>query len=105
TATDQLPAVFKALGDWRTQRSYNILRTYWELPTAPQEWAPLLERIDEIWAPNAFVADALRPLFEGPLSIIPPCVEVDEQPEVDRAHFGMRDDIFYFLFSFDYFAY
>jgi glycosyltransferase involved in cell wall biosynthesis len=105
TATDQLPAVFKALGDWRTQRSYNILRTYWELPTAPQEWAPLLERIDEIWAPNAFVADALRPIFEGPISIIPPCVEVDEQPEVDRAHFGMRDDIFYFLFSFDYFSY
>jgi glycosyltransferase involved in cell wall biosynthesis len=105
TATDQLPAVFRTLGDWRTQRSYNILRTYWELPLAPQEWAPLLTRIDEIWAPNAFVADALRPIFEGPISIIPPCVEIDEEPTFDRAHFGMQQDVFYFLFSFDYFSY
>jgi glycosyltransferase involved in cell wall biosynthesis len=105
TATDQLPAVFKTLGDWRTQRSYNILRTYWELPVAPQEWAPLLTQIHEIWAPNAFVADALRPIFDGPISIIPPCVEIDEEPAFDRAHFGLQPDVFYFLFSFDYFSY
>jgi glycosyltransferase involved in cell wall biosynthesis len=105
TATDQVPAVFQALGDWRTERSYNILRTYWELPTAPQEWAPLLTRIDEIWAPNTFVADALRPIFEGPVTIIPPCVEVDDEPDLDRSRFGMRDGVFYFLFSFDYFSF
>jgi len=105
TATDQVPAVFQALGDWRTQHSYNILRTYWELPAAPQEWAALLTRIDEIWAPNTFVADALRPIFEGPITIIPPCVEVDEEPDLDRSHFGMPGEVFYFLFSFDYFSF
>lgn len=105
TATDQVPVVFQALQDWRTRRSYNILRTYWELPTAPPEWAPLLERIDEIWAPNDFVADALRPIFSGPVTIIPPCVEVDPDPALDRSRFGMQDDVFYFLFSFDYFSF
>ena len=75
-AADQLPGMFKKLGRGRTNRSYNILYTYWELPGAPDAWAPWLTSFDEIWAPTRFVAQAFQPIFDGPITIIPPCVEV-----------------------------
>jgi glycosyltransferase involved in cell wall biosynthesis len=103
-AVDQLPGMFEAFGDDRIQKSYNVLRTAWELPNAPREWAPWLARMDEIWVPTAFVQQALAPIYDGPIQIMPHCVEVDVKMEYDRSHFGMDRDRFYFLFSFDYFS-
>ena len=105
TAADQLPLVRATLGDAILSSSYNVLRTYWELPSAPANWQPLLEWIDEIWAPNAFVAEAFRPIFPGPITVLPPCVEPEPPQNLPRSHFGLQDGVFYFLFSFDYFSY
>lgn len=105
TAADQLSLAQRTLGDWRLRNSYTILRTYWELPVAPAEWQSLLDGIDEIWAPNAFVADAFRPIFPRPITIVPPCVEIEGDVRLERAQFGMREELFYFLFSFDYFSF
>jgi len=105
TATDQLPLVRATIGEPLLSGSYNVLRTYWELPFAPASWQPLLEWIDEIWAPNAFVADAFRRIFPGPIVVIPPCVEPQPPQKLARSHFGLKDEVFYFLFSFDYFSY
>ena len=104
-AADQLPAMFKKLGRGRTNRSYNILRTYWELPRAPDAWAPWLASFDEIWAPTRFVAKAFQPIFDKPITIIPPCIEVDSRKYYRKADFGMQEDRFYFMFSFDYFSF
>jgi glycosyltransferase involved in cell wall biosynthesis len=103
-AADQVPAMFDHVGRWKTGHSYNILRTYWELPKAPPEWAGMLNGIHEIWVPNEFVANAFRGLFAGPITIVPPCVEIEMGREFTRPHFGMDNDIFYFMFSFDYFS-
>jgi glycosyltransferase involved in cell wall biosynthesis len=104
-AADQLPAMFDEIGRWKTVHSYNILRTYWELPRAPAEWASMLSGIHEIWVPNEFVGNAFRGIFDGPITIIPPCVEVETDLEFERQHFGLDGNIFYFTFSFDYFSY
>jgi glycosyltransferase involved in cell wall biosynthesis len=105
-AADQFPHSLSEMGERRTRNSYNILRTYWELPEAPREWAPMLDRIDEIWVPNDFVARAFRVIFDGPIIVVPPCVEVgSEAYSFSRAHFGMERDRFYFMFSFDYFSF
>jgi glycosyltransferase involved in cell wall biosynthesis len=104
-AVDQLPAMFREIGRWKTVHSYNILRTYWELPQAPAEWASLLKSIHEIWAPSEFVARAFRGIFDGPISIVPPCVEIEMNLEYAEDHFGLKQDRFYFMFSFDYFSY
>jgi glycosyltransferase involved in cell wall biosynthesis len=90
-STDQLPG--------------NILRTYWELPRAPAEWAALLTGIREIWVPNEFVGTAFREIFDGPITIVPPCVEIETDREFAREQLGLDQDIFYFTFSFDYFSY
>ncbi len=105
TAADQLPTVFADLGQQRISGSYNILRTYWELPRAPEQWRAFLDPIDEIWAPNAFVADAFRHIFPRTISIIPPCVEITKIDHLNRDQFGLFANNFYFLFSFDYFSY
>jgi glycosyltransferase involved in cell wall biosynthesis len=102
---DQLPMMFREVGRWKTAHSYNVLRTYWELPQAPAEWAPTLKRIHEIWVPNKFVGNAFREIFGGPISIVPPCVEINTRSAVGRKHFGLDQNTFYFMFSFDYFSY
>jgi glycosyltransferase involved in cell wall biosynthesis len=101
-AADEVPGMFNELGERRTRNSYNILRTYWELPNAPQEWKLKLVGISEIWAPNQFVADSFRCIFNGPITIVPPCVDVKNVDKLDRSNFGMNEDRFYFIFSFDY---
>ena len=87
-----------------TYYTYNVLRTYWELPRALKAWREMLKDIDEIWAPTSFVADAFRHMFSGPITLIPTTVEVGDGPWKGRDHFGMEPGRFYFLFSFDYFS-
>jgi glycosyltransferase involved in cell wall biosynthesis len=103
-AADQAPVVFGSLDKRLTSGSYNILRTYWELPKAPEAWRPMLQNVSEIWAPNSFVGESFRGIFDGPITVIPPAVVVDEGSIPKRAHYGMEADRFYFLFSFDYFS-
>jgi len=61
---DELPTVFDHVSREHFDRSYNVLRTYWELAKAPEVWRQHLVTIDEIWAPNAFVAESFRPIFD-----------------------------------------
>ncbi len=101
-AADQLPAVRQTIDPRILASSYNVLRTYWELASAPEAWRGLLIGIDEIWAPNAFVAEAFRPIFAGPIQVIPPCVEPVAENLPSRAELGLEPDVYYFLFTFDY---
>jgi GT2 family glycosyltransferase len=103
-APDWVPRVFNTLGAKLTARSYNILCTYWELPEAPKEWRAHLANIDEIWAPNKFIADAFAHIFAGPIVIMPPAMEATGEDHLGRAHFGLDEGRFYFTFSFDYFS-
>jgi glycosyltransferase involved in cell wall biosynthesis len=64
----------------------------------------MLQNVSEIWAPNSFVGESFRGIFDGPIIVIPPAVVVDEGSIPERAHYSMEPDRFYFLFSFDYFS-
>ncbi len=102
---DELPTVFEHVSKDHFDRSYNVLRTYWELAKAPEIWRPHLEAIDEIWAPNAFVAESFRGIFDRVITIIPPCVE-RPVPEMDgHGYFGLEKGRVHFLFSFDYYSF
>lgn len=104
-AANELATVFDNINHSRFDDSYNILRTYWELSRAPEEWRETLANVDEIWAPNEFVADSFRHIFDRTITVVPPCVEVSESAIDGRAQFGMDPSRFYFLFSFDYFSF
>jgi glycosyltransferase involved in cell wall biosynthesis len=104
-AADQVPAVFGTLDSRLLASSYNVLRTYWELSRAPQEWSAMLRGVQEIWAPNEFVGAAFRRIFSGPITIIPPCVATQEGHYPSAAEFGIESGRFYFLFSFDFYSF
>ena len=104
-AADQLPLLLGYLGPWRVGLSRNVLRTYWELPQAPVRWAGALSAVDELWAPKAFVAEAFAAIHAEPILIVPPCVELDFAGPAARSAFGLAEDVFYFIFTFDYHSY
>ena len=103
--TNELPTVFAHIGEAHFRDSYNILRTYWELSRAPEAWRDHLARIDEIWAPNPFIAESFRTIFAGPITVVPPCLDLPELQLDGHKHFGLSADRFHFLFSFDYFSF
>jgi glycosyltransferase involved in cell wall biosynthesis len=103
-ATNQLPHYFSELRKQVMGGRYNILQTYWELAEAPLVWRPLLERIDELWVPNSYVANAFRPIFDRKITVIPACVNINRKQSYPRQYFGLDEDRFYFIFSFDYYS-
>ena len=102
-AADQLLPFYRHFGA-RLEGGYTIFRTYWELSGTPQEWATVLKDVHEIWAPTTFVADTFRTIYDGPITIVPTCVDVKIGKRYDRAYFGLDPARFTFLFSFDYFS-
>jgi glycosyltransferase involved in cell wall biosynthesis len=103
-AADQMPNVLNSIDGRLLNNSYNVLQTFWELPRAPGAWRRMLRPIDELWVPNKFVAEAFRPLFLGPITLIPPAIHVGDGPFPSRDHFRMDPRRFYFMFSFDYYS-
>jgi glycosyltransferase involved in cell wall biosynthesis len=103
-AADQLPAVFRTLDPCQLDESYKVLVPYWELAAAPQEWREKLRAIDEIWAPNGFIAKAFAHVFTGPILVMPPAMEPSGDDYPARAHYGLEESRFYFMFSFDYYS-
>lgn len=101
-ALDQLPGALSRLGPARTGGGYIILRPYWELERIPPDWTGHLEAVDEVWAPTAFIAETFRKDFAGPITVVPPVVDVGVSAPRSRDSFGLREGTFYFIFSFDY---
>jgi glycosyltransferase involved in cell wall biosynthesis len=104
-APDQTQVVLRAIDRRLTRNSYNILRTFWELPYVPDAWRLMLTPIQEIWAPNRYVASAFRSIFSGPITVVPVIVDVGTGPYPTREQLGIEPHRFYFLFSFDYYSY
>jgi GT2 family glycosyltransferase len=102
---DELPKVFEHVSERFFDRSYNILRTYWELGKAPEAWRACLAPIDEIWAPNPFVAESFRTIFDRPITVVPPCIDLPRPAPGEHNRFGLDEERFHFLFSFDYFSF
>lgn len=82
--------------------AYNIVYPAWELAAYPEPWARLLERFDEVWAPSAFIRDALVPAVDRPVVHMPLAVELSLSSFLGRRHFAIPEDAFVFLFFFDF---
>jgi glycosyltransferase involved in cell wall biosynthesis len=82
-------------------QGYNIVAPAWELPRYPAQWARELDRFDEVWAPTAFVAEAIRPAVSIPVVRMRNACEPHISKALDRSSFGIPDDAFAILFLFD----
>jgi glycosyltransferase involved in cell wall biosynthesis len=87
------------------QGSRNIIYPAWELERYPKEWAEVLERFDEIWAPSAFIRDAIAKTVSKPVVHMPLACEVRRRGLRSRSHFGVRGSAYTFLFAFDFLSF
>ncbi|WP_304178917.1 glycosyltransferase family 4 protein [Phenylobacterium aquaticum] len=85
--------------------AYNIIYPAWELARYPEPWARILERFDEVWAPSAFVADAITPAVARPVLHMPLSVEPRLGSFLGRRYFAIPEHSFAMLFSFDFSSY
>ena len=73
----------------------------WELSTFPEPWARQLDRFDEVWAPSAFIRDAIAPVVTRPVTLIPGSTGIKLGRFLGRRHFGISESAYAFLFAFD----
>jgi len=86
------------------EERYNIGLWFWELEDFPKEWHRYFAFYDEIWTKSEFVRDAIAKVSPLPTYNIPNTVYIDKEINPDRRMFNLRDDVFIFLFAFDYFS-
>ena len=99
---DMLQPVRQVLAESTGAGGYNIGYWFWELETIPREWGEAFGLVDEIWVATEFVASAMRGATTKPVIKIPTPIEVAQSSTYDRAAFGLPEDRFLFLFTFDF---
>ncbi|WP_256330199.1 glycosyltransferase family 4 protein [Variovorax sp. YR216] len=84
----------------RKPRPYRIAYWYWEFDSIPESWVAHASRVDEVWAATEFVARGLRERLSIPVRTLFPGVKLAPFERRRRAHFGLSDGPFTFLFTF-----
>jgi GT2 family glycosyltransferase/glycosyltransferase involved in cell wall biosynthesis len=101
---DVFASELRAFGEKKFRGKYNIAYWAWELSSLPASWAALLGNVDEIWTPSSFSAKAIHEAKKDiPITIIPHAITMRKCP-YPRKRFGVPDDMFLFLFTFDFYS-
>ena len=82
-------------------RHINIGVWLWELEEIPDYWLPILDYVDEVWAPSEFIGNALRKVTDKPVTVIPYGITAPVEIGVKRADFGLDEDDFLVLTMYD----
>ena len=99
---DEAARVIEKIGERAFATAYNIAYPAWELARYPAEWARVLDRFDEIWAPSAFVQQALAAAVSRPVHHMPLPVDLQLSSFLGRRWFGIPEEAFVVVFFFDF---
>lgn len=83
---------------------YTIGIWVWELMAFRPQWIEAFGAVDEVWTPSTFVSEAIQAAapLGVPVRTIPHVVEAHiPVSRYDRSHFGIPDEAFAFLCTFD----
>jgi len=80
---------------------YNIGIFQWELETAPKDWLPMFDYVDEVWTPSAFTGRTMSKETEKPVLPVLYCIETPYDEKLTRADFGLPEDEFLVLIMYD----
>lgn len=80
----------------------NIAYWAWELSRFPAAWQMSFDLFDEIWVPSSFVQQSVSSASTKPVVVMPHAVERPEHVICERSSFGLDDDVFLVLSSFDF---
>jgi glycosyltransferase involved in cell wall biosynthesis len=95
-----VPEAYRIAGLHRRPDVYRIAVWWWELEQLPVDWLGRGRDVDEVWAPTAFIAAALRALGR-PVFPMLPSVRLPAFTPLPKRHFGLSPEKFTFLFVFD----
>jgi len=100
TGIEQTRLMCEMGSSWFTGR-YNIGLWPWELPRWPTSWHHAWNQVQEIWGISQYTAGAYR---EAPVPVRPMPLPVikGRVASLVRDDFGLPDDTYLFVFSFDY---
>jgi hypothetical protein len=85
------------------KKSYNIASCPWELPYWPKSLEFILDFFEEIWVHSEFVRESIPSKYKDKVYKYPQPVKIySSQKEETREYFNLKDDVFYFLISFDF---
>ena len=99
---DYLDDAIANIGCERLAGRYTMACWFWELEKFPEEWLPALKIVDEIMVSSSFIGEAIGRITSKPILHVPlPVDEVDDSG-LTRADFGLEEDAFIFLNSFDF---
>ncbi len=82
-------------------RRHVIGSWFWELPDLPRSLHEQVARVDEVWAPSPFVAEAFAPHTRGPVEVVPCVVEPARDERLGRPDFGLSPSRRCYFFQFD----
>jgi glycosyltransferase involved in cell wall biosynthesis len=99
---DQMAVAYDGLGPAAFEGRYNIGYWLWELDSFPAAWNGSFDFIDEVWAPTEFVRSAIAERTGKPVLKIPKAIEFEVPEHLGRRHFGLSDQDFVFLYSYDF---
>jgi glycosyltransferase involved in cell wall biosynthesis len=94
-----------ALGPGVTSGRYNIGFWFWELARLPDAWHGAVDRVDEIWVASQFVAEMMAAATSKPVRTVRLAVDATPSRAYRRSEFGLSDDRFTFLFTFNFNSY
>ncbi|AXA84732.1 glycosyl transferase [Lysobacter oculi] len=75
---------------------------FWELPRIPNAWQAALADVDAVLVASEFIEKAMIGASDKPVLRVPVPIAPRADSGLSRADFGLRDDVYVFLTSFDY---
>lgn len=99
---DQMQVARDALGKEAFAGHRNIGFWVWELEKFPDDWHSAFDLVDEVWVPTHFIRAAIAAATDKPVLRMPKSIAFEVPTGMDRTHFGLPDDEFVFLFSYDF---
>lgn len=96
------PDLYGELAPRLPQDTYTIGFWFWELDTVPDAWLQTLHEVDEIWVSTRFVEEAFKRATDKPVTRIPYPIAPERGMALSRSSFGLNEDAFVFLCSFDF---
>ncbi|TAL85202.1 MAG: glycosyltransferase family 1 protein [Rhodanobacter sp.] len=99
---DYLDEAIAIIGRERLGNRYLIACWFWELEVFPEAWLPALALVEEVMVSTRFIEKAVRRITDKPVWHVPlPVGEVNDS-RLMRADFGLDENAFIFLSSFDF---
>ena len=99
---DYLDEAIAFIGRERLGDRYMIACWFWELEVFPSAWLSALSLVDEIMVSTRFIETAVKRITDKPVWHAPLPVGEARDSGLLRADFGLDDDTFVFLNSFDF---